>query len=296
MLSNTLFLALASNAEAAQSVANSTVLSPEALTAIIANIATALALIVACYQLYQSNRQHRENAKRCAAEKAIDIAKLFQASIIPKMTYITLVLGLIGQAESYEKSPKLHDYHLKFTKEELVALFGKDAIEAYRQQQEEILPLLLNFAKGDTDCLFSNSTWETNSEELKQVRDRILKYKSQKEFEEQRSDLLNTLEWVAMLINTRVASEETIYQSLHQMFLKYVRLEYPTIAQYNSDYCASDQYYTNIILLYRRWEKRWQLANKNDLKLKQKSEDDQLRRQQRHQKRRDGNVNYAPKV
>lgn len=258
----------------------STCLKTANYIAIAANIATMLACLFAGWQLHQNTRQHKENARRQAAEKAIEIAKYFQSSLIPDISYITIVLRLIGQDKIFQKSQTLYNPNLRFTSEEFEELFGKTEVENYKKSHEKITLELLSSISFDLPTLFSASAENSLSEDVETKKEIAQKYFSRK-----RSNALNSLEWVAMLINTHVASDETIYQSLHQIFLRYIRLEYPTISQNNSDNNASDQYFTNIILLYRRWEKKWELAHKKDQKLKEK-----------HQRNRDSNVNYPPPI
>lgn len=66
--------------------------------------------------------------------------------------------------------------------------------------------------------------------------------------------LLNKLEWFSMMFQYKIADEETVYQSLHQIFLSSVNLMYYHIASVNV--YVPDKYYTNIIWLYNRWHNR----------------------------------------
>ncbi|MDD3335390.1 MAG: hypothetical protein PHI98_07720 [Eubacteriales bacterium] len=261
---------------------------------LLASVFTVVAVFVAVSQLISSNLQHREDAKRSSADRAIDIGKLFQSQLIMEMSFNTLVLGFSGQSKLYEKCDKLHCDTLRFTQEEFLELFGMDAETAYEGCQKNITPLLLSMAAEKYDELLQSREQETATETelFKTIQDAKAKH----EFDEKRMNLLNTLEWVAMLINTRVADEAVIYQSLHQVFLRYVRLEYPAIALMNSDKRACDQYYTNIIQLYRLWEGRWLEACVRDHVLSEERKAEENRQKAKQQARRDQNVKYAPHV
>lgn len=65
------------------------------------------------------------------------------------------------------------------------------------------------------------------------------------------NDVLNKLEYISMYISSQSAGSNYVYQSLHQIFLKTVKLLYPIIALQNENY--SDKYFTNIICVYNHW-------------------------------------------
>jgi len=66
--------------------------------------------------------------------------------------------------------------------------------------------------------------------------------------------LLNHLEYFSMQFTSKVADEKAVYQSLHQAFLKTIKLMYVYIAMMNKN--NNSKYYTNIIELFTSWEKR----------------------------------------
>jgi len=74
------------------------------------------------------------------------------------------------------------------------------------------------------------------------------------EYSDSHTVLLNKLEWFAMIFQYGIADEETVYQSLHQVFLSSVNLMYYSIASLNQ--YIPDKYYTNIIWLYNHWEEK----------------------------------------
>ena len=82
------------------------------------------------------------------------------------------------------------------------------------------------------------------------------------------TDVLNELEYICMYISSQSAGTYFIYQSLHQIFLKTIKILAATIAHSNKNY--SDKYYTNIIYVYREWQnirrKTEEKEKKNKLK------------------------------
>lgn len=83
------------------------------------------------------------------------------------------------------------------------------------------------------------------------------------------SDVLNELEFICMYISSQSAGTNYIYQSLHQMFLRTVKMLAVTIANDNKNY--TDKYYTNIIHVYKEWQKIREKNMKKEKKNKKKA-------------------------
>ena len=88
------------------------------------------------------------------------------------------------------------------------------------------------------------------------------------DFFQELSDMLNQLEWFSMSCRYGLADEKIIYQSLHQAFLETVRVLYPFISKSNID--NEDKFYTNIIWLQDKWNKRRTKIRKKAEKRRQK--------------------------
>ena len=257
--------------------------------AFIANMATAVGLIVAIYQLYKSNAQHREKARRVAAKEAVEIANLFQKTVINDFSFISSVLGLTGQKQYFGESEKLKCFELRFTQEEMVKLFGAAAYEELAKQNSKINPGLLAQAAIRTDQIAAYEEFDTKDPKgaVKKQVDVINQINA---FNQMRNGLLNTMEWAAMTIVTGIAAEDVIYQSLHQVVLRYVRMEYPTIAMHNSELSACDQFYTNLILLYQMWSEKELAAKEKDEDNLAKHEIDIEEQRLERERNRDKNV------
>lgn len=83
------------------------------------------------------------------------------------------------------------------------------------------------------------------------------------------SDVLNQLEAVSMHISSQSTSSIYIYQSLHQMFLRTIRILVLSIAYNNENY--ANKYYTNVIHVYNMWIKMLQKQQKNEKRNKEKA-------------------------
>ena len=84
-------------------------------------------------------------------------------------------------------------------------------------------------------------------------------------FEDVLYDVLNKLEWISMHFTNDIADEEVVYQSLHQVYLRIVKLLYPKISMMNKD-GAKDKYYCNIIRLYANWAEIYKLSKEKEIR------------------------------
>ncbi len=227
----------------------------ELYLSIFASIATIIGIFIAIVTLlltrkqyktyveeYKANREeYALSNKRLAAEKAIEIAKLFQQEIIPCITFLQKIYKYIGYYEYMQQRQGIIEQagaktSYDFDAKELKSLYGVE---------DGIGNLFLT--KVTHECVYSSihllpagnydigSSGEQAIALVKMIRNRTL----------------NTLEWACMLMTSKVAEKKQIYQSLHQAFLKYISLEYPNIAERNTN--SFDKYYTNIIEIYNEW-------------------------------------------
>ncbi len=85
-------------------------------------------------------------------------------------------------------------------------------------------------------------------------------------YEGNRVDLLNKLEMNCMYFSNKLADEEVVYQSLHQLYLIVVKSLYFYIAHSNKD-TGADKYYVNIIKLYNEWQVRYEKKRAQDIEM-----------------------------
>ena len=85
-------------------------------------------------------------------------------------------------------------------------------------------------------------------------------------------ELLNQLEWFSMHFMSDIAEEKTVYQSLHQIYLKTIKLYYPHIAYLNRK-GIKDKYYCNIIGLYVKWANIYHKEKEDEVKRNKKISD-----------------------
>lgn len=171
---------------------------------------------------------YRHRKNKERAEKSVDIAKVFAQKIITPLSF-------------------------------LYAFFEKNEIDKIIKKVH-----FLKFEDFDIDELKSNYLSDDIQNYLKQMNNNDPENKIRSII----TDTLNILEYLSMYINTKVADEKYIYNSLHQQFLQSIWLLYFEISLVNTD--NKDKYYTNIIQLYNVWKKKYIKAIKKEDKFKQK--------------------------
>lgn len=83
------------------------------------------------------------------------------------------------------------------------------------------------------------------------------------------SSVLNELEYLCMSLASQAAGSTFVYQSLHQVFLRTIRVLAVEIAISNNNY-YSDKYYTNIIEVYNIWKSLYLKSLNSEKKVKKK--------------------------
>lgn len=84
------------------------------------------------------------------------------------------------------------------------------------------------------------------------------------------TDILNNLEYCSIYFNSKMAQDDTVYQSLHQVLFKFLPVAYYGITIHNEN--QHDKYYTNTIDMYKRWLSKLNKAQKVEEKCEKKSE------------------------
>ena len=68
-------------------------------------------------------------------------------------------------------------------------------------------------------------------------------------------NLANKLEYFGICLNSGIADEDTVYQSLHSVFFQCVHMMYVFI--FFSNTSESDRFFANMSSLYVRWKERY---------------------------------------
>lgn len=129
---------------------------------------------------------------------------------------------------------------------------------------KEAAATLVDKRVNDENNILSDDIQEVVTDTLMRYNYYVERYRNK--FFKTVTETLNNLEYFSMSFNTGVADDEVVYQSLHQSFLKMIKMMYFYIAFQNVD--GKDKYYTNIIDLFNRWRDRYMEAAKSEVESK----------------------------
>ncbi|MDO4282326.1 MAG: hypothetical protein Q4D02_01705 [Clostridia bacterium] len=217
--------------------------------------------------------EYNSNKKQKQQEKGAEIARLFSDELVDKCC----ILGEVITKSSLQSLLKLDvindsDIH-NFDVTEIIDLFkDKNIFSKYEaicrtNELDQIYYRLLSIrisAKKYNDIkdkVFSDD----EAKELFILDNKNLPFR----FMFLVSEVLNKLEATSMHIASQSTSSIYIYQSLHQMFLRTIRILVISIAYTNENY--ANKYYTNIIHVYNMWMKMLKKQQKNEKKNKEKA-------------------------
>ena len=232
----------------------------EKIMQISANHVTIFAFAIGTIQLIAFVKDARHTETRAKKEFALDLAKEYATNLLPKMNLIENILSLsYNKEDPYELQrcvlSKLEINN--FTKAELLSneslkkytsfFFNKQypydtniILQKFEHYEKTNIPAAKHFLGKEE--LNKNLTWR---------------------FRHLISCTLNELEQFAMAVNHQVADSTMLFPSLHQTFLDFVKYTYPRIADANFN--DVEEFYTNIILLYRDWNLK-KIENDNYIK------------------------------
>lgn len=248
-------------------------------------VATIASAIFVATQAYLFKKDYKVRNNTSEVEKAINLSRYYKDNILDNTSYLFSIFKAIGIEDILRKV----DYTelVEFNKEELKKLLSESERKDISKKLSNIdVDLLINtriLLKSTTKDEFVESTMLSLSNQLiktldesamtevekespkhnkiksKQTHAKVLyELKSQiykREFEEVVSNTLNNMEYFAMNFNNNIADEEVVYQSLHQSYLRLVKMLYFYISQQNES--GKDKYYTNVIELYVKWNNRY---------------------------------------
>ena len=261
---------------------------------LILNIVEVMIAIIGFYfivrELKEMRDQREQSRKETRIKSAMDLAREFQVLIDNEISFMNSVLdrkdssygtiisqikdsemGLFTEQEfnklcdKYEKLKECADFHGH------PELHLNEIANAYcsakRLPNNEINNIMMcinanwDLTDDEKEYIQANEESENDKNMLMLVAkiNTITYYKNRliSEFCDTRMNLLNKFEYLTMSLNTNLADEDIVYVSLHQLFLKIVKLLYPVICKCNNKYTA-DKYYSHTIETYNRWAARYE--------------------------------------
>lgn len=234
----------------------------------ITNLFAIISVVFVGYQAYAYIKDYKTKNQKEEVGKAINLAEIYANEIIHKISYLYYVYKDLGISDIITKigNNKISEFDIM----ELDDLITK-------KDQREIYKKLINI---DSSILIKRRAILVNDDSrniidrammmsvpsVEQISKIDLSVILNHEFQCVKEEVLNKLEWFCMYFNSNIANSEMVYQSLHQTFLKNVKILYFDIASINNS--GKDKYYTNIITLYNEWNNMYMLANDQELKVK----------------------------
>ncbi len=224
-----------------------------------------LVLVITAIGVWFAYKEFRHNRSRNSIDKAFELSRIYESSILPLISLYTEVLTISNLSSKYLQ-PLSEKVTLEFSADEMFELFYSGIVEEYESDLKNV----------DTDHIFQvrmtcnamDISSPTESTALfkgyqeyglaKAQKDTVLidfySMVSHNDFKVLLSKLVNTLEWFSMCLCSELAEEKAVYQSLHQTFLSCVGHLYVYISKKNTS--SHNKYFTNIIALYNCWSTR----------------------------------------
>ena len=202
-------------------------------------------LVISVLQYISSNVEATIIKEKEKKVRAAEMANQFQKEIIP---LANILAGAYAKSGLNEKLlSKIATKKLEmFNREEILAFVSVKDIR--RAMDDLYAGYLIDHCTekniGDKDgeqgLVFSSSECKVAEEEINVCI----------------NNLANGLEYFCICFNSGIADDDTVYQSLHQVFFQCVHMLYVFIFFNNiSEY---DRLYSNIMMLYLRWHERYE--------------------------------------
>ena len=211
-------------------------------------------------QIKNSNKQKEKEYDYKRKEKAVEMAVVFQ-ELLKDVSYIIGILEKTKIKEIYHDRIKFNELK-EFDYEELISKFGRNVISEINGADilgtidiSEIVNLYMRFNYADENFLKLYDKQENGKITILITND----------FLERKLSVLNKLEWFSMNFTLGLADESVVYQSLHQVYLSFVKLFHFEISIKNKE-GPKDKYYCNIIDLYKEWSAHYEKALEKEKK------------------------------
>lgn len=232
------------------------------------------AVIASVWAMYQYTKTEALRQQ----EKASEIAKSFATTLTNKCNIICTVIEKSSLNEVLDFKNKDCFCFSTFNTNEIRRVYDDDNfISKYKEAKKKadlntvyynVLESLISL-ESLSDIRKSHTTYETQ-----QARKLFILDNSSLPFlfDVLVCDVLNELEYLCMFLSSQVAGSKYVYQSLHQVFLRTVRVLAVEISISNNK-SYSDKYFTNLISVYNEWKILYSKGLKKENKLKEQIED-----------------------
>ena len=244
------------------------------ILSISADYVTVVSCVLVLIQLFAFVKDSRRKEFRSRKEAAYNIAREYAQDVLSRITFIQNVLSLSYNQDDCRELEKI-------TSQAKISSFKDSDMRnnpCYKAYVERFMdfntdPLALNVVVN----LSVSSNTPGFTDILSIEEDSIKKHIANIRFFSSLMNTLNVLEYFAMSVNQNVSDSEMLFASLHQTFLKFVRIVYPFICYQNVE---EETFYPNIIKLFYSWSE----AQEADVLLKKELESKKERKIQKHKK------------
>lgn len=226
-------------------------------------------IVTAIFAMYQFDK----TIARKQHEKSAEISKIAAESLMYKCSILGNVIIKSELNDLFNFDLLKPSTFKNFDNGELFTLLNNNDFSALRVkriyysrnlQQIYFRMLEMNITQKTYNDLKDKTYTDEQAQKLFMLDNKDMPFK----FIQLIASVLNDFEYISMYIASQNAHSKYIYQSLHQFYIKTIKMLGPYICVLNKDY--SDKYYTNIIHVYNEWCTLRDMDLKNEKKKKEK--------------------------
>lgn len=226
-------------------------------------------IMTAIWAIYQFDK----TISRKQQEKGAEISKLVSERLMYRCDILGNVIIKSELNEIFQYNSLKPTVFKNFDKSELISLYNdnetiiqkiKSIVRSEELQQLYFRELETKINQIKYDDITDKKYTDKEAHKLFILDNKELPFK----FTQLITSILNDLEYISMYISSQNTHSKYIYQSMHQFFIKTIKLLGPIISIFNKDYC--DKYYTNIICVYNEWCRLRNIDLKKEIKKKEK--------------------------
>lgn len=225
----------------------------------ISGVVTFVSIIFLCLQVLLFIKDYQYRNLRLQKEYALELANKYANDLLKSISFLfSVIKSCLGEDKTNELRNNSTDKLRMFTKEESEQIIPQETLKFYSTSTTSLTIDLITNSFPLYPEIYDNFRIVEKKIPTDSEKDCYINF-----YFGIMDDTLNKLEAFAMALNENVAEEQLLYPSLHQTFLKAVKLFYPRLVQRN--HSRNHKYYTNIIKLFNLWENRSNLENQKDL-------------------------------
>lgn len=237
------------------------------------------AILASLWAMYQ----YSKTASLKQQEKASDIAKAFSDDLLKKCSTVNTVYQNSILNSFIEDIKKSRTPLIDFNTDELREITNDDDFPSYYKELKFSIDFDYLYYRVLEKRITTNSEYKEKYKSIDHSAESPRSYSTEDarklfildnqnypfHFSALVNEVLNRLEYICIGLSTHAAGSTYIYQSLHQIFFETVETLYFEICNTNNGK-YSDKFYTNIIHVYKEWQKIREKSLQSETKKKLK--------------------------